>query len=134
MPQILSEYLVRAKLYPVKNYNLRSINVFFKCSKKAIGCSLCKSRENTVKHVASVSKKSYNIKTRISCENTFIIYSIECKNCYKEYVGQNNKPVYKSYLNHSYDILDKKLRNQFQNILLVPTIELYLVPEKNIGF
>ena len=105
----LSEHLVRAKLYPVENYNLRSRNGFFKCSKKDIGCSLCKSRENTVKHVASASKKSYDIKTRISCKDTFVIYSIECKKCDKQYVGQTIQPIYRRYLNHFYDVLDKKV-------------------------
>jgi hypothetical protein len=105
----LGEHLIRARLYPTENYNLRNRNGFFKCIVNDIGCTMCKNRDNTSKHVASFTKKDYPIKTRISCKDTYVIYSIECKKCNKQYVGQTVQPVSKRYLNHFYDVLDRRI-------------------------
>lgn len=105
----LGEHLIRAKLYPVEKYNFRDRLGFSKCSKKDIGCSLCSKRENTSKHVSSFSKKVYPIKSKISCKDTYVIYSIECKKCNLQYVGQTIQPVYKRFLNHFYDVLNKNI-------------------------
>ena len=39
----------------------------------------------------------------------YVIYSIECKKCNLQYVGQTIQPVYKRFLNHFYDVLNKKI-------------------------
>lgn len=105
----LGEHLIRAKLYPTQRYEMRNRNGFFKCSKKDVGCSLCCYSQNITEHIASFSKKQYPIKSRIKCSDTYVIYSIQCKVCPKQYVGQTTTSCAKRFYSHSWDILNKKI-------------------------
>ena len=104
----LGDHLIRAKLYPIHRYEMRNRNGFFKCSKRDIGCDLCNHSQNITEHVASHSKKKYPIKSKIKCSDSYIIYSIQCKKCDMQYVGQTTTPVCRRFNSHSWDIINKK--------------------------
>ena len=105
----LGEHLIRAKLYPTQRYNLRERNGFFKCSIRDIGCNLCNRSQNISEHVASFSQKKYPIKSNIKCSDNFVIYSIQCKQCPMQYVGQTSNAASVRFNAHSSDILNKKI-------------------------
>ena len=105
----LGEHLIRAKLYPSTRYEMRSRNGFYKCSKRDIGCCLCNHSCNITEHIASYSNKKYPIKSVIKCSDSYVIYSIQCKKCNMQYVGQTTNAVSKRFNSHSWDILNKKL-------------------------
>ena len=48
------------------------------------------------------------IKSKIKCSDTYVIYSIQCKVCPKQYVGQTTTSCAKRFYSHSSDILNKK--------------------------
>ena len=106
----LSELLIWAKLYPqIENYDMRSRRGFLKCSKRDTGCFMCLHSENMKFHTISYSGEKIEIKSKICCDDTFVIYSIQCKKCPRiQYVGQTIQPVYKRFLSHRSDILSKK--------------------------
>ena len=105
----LGEYLIRAKLYPTQRYEIRDRKGFFKCSKREIGCNLCNRSQNISEHVANFSGKKYPIKSNIKCSDSYVIYSIQCKQCPMQYVGQTSNAASVRFNNHSSDILNKKV-------------------------
>ena len=66
-------------------------------------------RENTSKHDSFSQKNLSNQIEKISCKDPYVIYSIECKKSNLQYVGQTIQPVYERFLNHFYDVLNKKI-------------------------
>ena len=106
----LGEYLIRAKLYPLESYSMRKRNGFIRCTKKDLGCELCKYSKNSNIHVSSKTKIKYDIKSQIRCNDSYVIYSITCKKCPDvEYVGQTSQPIYKRFYSHSSDITNQKI-------------------------
>lgn len=103
----LGEHLIRAKLYPNQRYELRNRNGFFVCDKRNNGCSLCNRSNSIVEHVASHSNKKYPVKSKIKCSDTYVIYSIQCKICPKQYVGQTSNTAAKRFNSHFYDVIHK---------------------------
>ena len=49
------------------------------------------------------------VKSRIKCSDTYVIYSIQCKVCPKQYVGQTTTSCAKRFYSHSWDYLNKKI-------------------------
>ena len=105
----LGDYLIRSKLYPLKNRNLRARNGFYRCDKKDFGCSLCRHSMNITEHIASFSGKKYPVKSHVTCSDSFVIYSIQCKICPMQYVGQTTQQASKRFNSHFYDVVNKNL-------------------------
>ena len=133
----LGEHLIRAKLYPTpQNYELRNRNGFFVCDKRNNGCSLCNRSHNIVEHIASHSNKKYPVQSRIKCSDNYVIYSIQCKVCSKQYVGQTSNAISKRFNSHLYDVLNnlnKPVARHFNSrnhsasdMILTPFEKLYI--------
>ena len=106
----LGEYLIRSKLYPVETYSMRNRNGFVRCTKRDLGCMLCKHSKSATSHVSCKTKQKYDIKSQIRCSDSYIIYSISCKKCPDlEYVGQTSLPASKRFYNHYSDIVNQKV-------------------------
>ena len=91
---------------------MRNRNGFFKCSninKRDIGCGLCNHSQNITEHIASHTKKKYPIKSKIKCSDSYVVYSIQCKVCSMQYVGQTTTSAKKRFNSHSWDIINKKI-------------------------
>ena len=86
---------------------MRNRNGFFVCDKRNNGCSLCNCSNSIVEHVASHSNKKYPVKSKIKWSNTYVIYSIQCKICPKQYVGQTSNTVAKRFNSYFYDVIHK---------------------------
>ena len=94
-------------MYPLDNYSMRSRNGFLKCNKN---CLLCKHSYNTTSHISCKTKEKFDIKSKISCSDTFVIYSISCKKCPTiEYIGQTSQSAAKRFYSHRSDITNKKV-------------------------
>ena len=110
----IGEYLIRSKLYPLENYTMRSRNGFVRCNKN---CILCQHSYNTAHHTSCKTKERFDIKSKISCNDTFIIYSISCKRCPNiEYIGQTSQSAVRRFTNHRSDVtskLDKPVAEHF---------------------
>ena len=102
----LGELLIRAKLYDVDvNYVTRNRNGFKRCLKKDSGCNMCLHSYNTKFHISCHSKKKYEIKSVINCDDTYVIYSIQCKKCPNiQYIGQTTQPVFHRFNAHKNDV------------------------------
>ena len=46
------------------------------------------------------TRKSYNIKQKMTCETPFLIYLATCKKCRGQYVGKSTTPFKKRHSNH----------------------------------
>ena len=105
----LGDYLIRSKLYPMQTHNFRKRNGFFRCNKKDFGCSMCRHSMNITEHTSTFSGKKYPVKSNISCSDNYVIYSIQCKVCPMQYVGQTTQQVAKRFNSHFYDIVNENL-------------------------
>jgi hypothetical protein len=87
-----------------------------RCSKK-ICLNLVECTDT--KHYASVTKDEFPILSQISCSDTHIIYSIHCRKCDQQYVGQTVRRICDRYSEHLNDILnrrtDRSVPNHFVN-------------------
>ena len=115
---------------------MRNRNGFFVCDKRNNGCSLCNRSKSIFEHVASYSDKKYPVKSKIKCSDTYIIYSIQCKVCSKQYVGQTSNTAAKRFNSHFYDVvhnLNKPVARHFNSrnhcvsdMILTPFEKLYV--------
>ena len=107
----IGEILIRAKLYPVdEQYSLRNRNGFMRCTTKSYGCELCVHSQNAKEHKSCHSGEKYPIKEKIRCSDTYIIYSIQCKQCPKiEYIGQTTNSAKERFYGHHSDVLNKRI-------------------------
>lgn len=67
------------------------------------------------KHYASVTKDDFPILSEISCSDTHIIYSIHCRKCDKQYVGQTVRRICDRYSEHFNDILNRRTERTVPN-------------------
>ena len=77
----LSNYLVRAKFYPLE----RKVSSF-KCKGKR--CYACLNVNETDSFASSVTKEEYKINHCFNCNEKCFIYFLTGKVCLKQYVGQ----------------------------------------------
>ena len=80
-PRKISNYLVRAKLYP-----LHRVAGSMKCGKQK--CEVCVNvfEMNTI--ISNVTGKTYKINHKLNCDDNCLIYLLSCKFCGKQYVGE----------------------------------------------
>ena len=66
---------------------------------------MCLHSYNTKFHITCHSKKKYEIKSVINCDDTYVIYSIQCKKCPNiQYIGQTTQPVFHRFNAHKNDV------------------------------
>ena len=81
-------------------------------------------------------KIKIELKSKIKCSDTYIIYSIQCKVCSKQYVGQTSNTAAKRFNSHFYDVvhyLNKPVARHFNSrnhcvsdMILTPFEKLYV--------
>ena len=106
------------------------------CDKRNNGCSLCNRSHNIVEHIASHSNKKYPVQSRIKYSDNYVIHSIQCKVCSKQYVGQTSNAISKRFNSHLYDVLNnlnKPVARHFNSrnhsasdMILTPFEKLYI--------
>ena len=79
-PRNLSNYLVRAKLYPTERKT-----GFCKCTGNR--CQVCLNVSETETVTSTVTHTSYKINHSFDCNAKCLIYLLTCKTCIKQYVG-----------------------------------------------
>ena len=77
----LSDYLVRAKLYPTE-----TVVGSFKCNKPL--CLVCVNVTETNTFSSTVTSKTYKINHKFDCDENCLVYLLTCKHCGIQYVGQ----------------------------------------------
>ena len=63
---------------------------------------------NTSEHVCKTTQRKYPIKSKIKCSDSYVIYSIQCKKCPTEYIGQTTQKVSERFRGHYNDIVNKR--------------------------
>ena len=64
---------------------------FYSCDRNKCGIMF----PNDIKmHISKATGELYPIYSRIECFDRYIIYSIECKKCDKQYVGRTSQPIH----------------------------------------
>ena len=104
----LGDRLIRSKLYNIAEYDMRTRPGFVRCNYDTVGCLMCTYSRNTSEHVCKTTQKKYPIKSKIKCSDSYVIYSIQCKRCPKEYIGQTTQAVSRRFLSHYNDIVNKR--------------------------
>lgn len=104
----LGDRLIRSKLYNIADYDLRTRPGFVRCNYDTLGCMMCVFSENTSEHVCKTTQRKYPIKSKIKCSDSYVIYSIQCKKCPTEYIGQTTQKVSERFRGHYNDIVNKR--------------------------
>ena len=77
----LSDYLVRAKLYPLERKRGS-----YKCG--SLRCLVCNNIEETDMFTSIVTGESFKINHHLCCHDKCLIYLLTCKVCKKQYTGK----------------------------------------------
>ena len=77
----LSDYLVRAKLYPFQRKVGSS-----KCGKRR--CEVCNNVTDTSIFSSTVTGDTFKINHSLNCDDKCLIYLVACKQCNKKYTGE----------------------------------------------
>jgi hypothetical protein len=101
----------------------RSTSIYTKDHKEDPRCTkkncLKLAERNDTKHYASLTGEEFPINSSISCTDSFVIYSIQCKKCNQQYIGQTTNPICSRYSQHLNDInkrhTNKSIPNHFVN-------------------
>ena len=67
-------------------------------------CSHCKNIIKTGVFTSNCTQGSFQMRYSTSCTSQNVIYLIECKCCYMQYIGQTNQQVSKRMTSHRFDI------------------------------
>ena len=84
--------LIRAKVpSPQRPYPERKVKGMFKCGKNCSGCPFIKEEKN----IKFRKNKKWTLNRKMSCENSNIIYMIECQkeNCNEQHIGESGRPL-----------------------------------------
>ena len=77
----LSNYLVRAKLYPFE----RTVGSC-KCYGKQ--CEVCDNVTETLTFTSTTTQNTYKINNQFNCIEKWLVYLLTCNKCFKQYFGQ----------------------------------------------
>ena len=75
-----------------------------KCNRCRVSCPILK---EGVKFQSTNTRKTYNIKQKMTCDTPFLIYLATCKKCGGQYVGKSTTPFKKRHSNHKREIKTK---------------------------
>ena len=90
--QMLSSYLVRAKLYPLdylvraKLYPLERKVGSSKCGKRR--CEVCNNVTDASTFSSTVTGDTFKINHSLNCDDKCLIYLMTCKHCNNQYTGE----------------------------------------------
>ena len=92
--------IIRAKLPQGITRPSRVIPGMKKCYKNGRECSICPwvKEGNTAK--ATASSYRLEIQSNLTCQSCNIIYLIECKKCYAQYVGETERTLQDRFAEH----------------------------------
>ena len=99
----LQRVLTSAK---VKNENTSQTTRFeqgagsYQCS----GCHACKIVKNTKNFKSTNTKRKYQIRQKMSCRSSYVIYFIVCLNCKGNYVGKTKREFRQRHSGHKQEI------------------------------
>ena len=71
-----------------------------KCGRCRVSCPVLV--EGT-KFTSTNTQRTYNIRKKLTCDRSFVIYLATCKRCRGQYVGKSTTPFKKRHLNHTGD-------------------------------
>jgi len=74
---------------------------FYSCDRKICGVLF---PNDFKEHISKATGELYPIYSRIECSDRYIIYSIECKKCDKQYVGRTIQPIHRRLEQHYRDV------------------------------
>ena len=74
------------------------------CHKCGKNCHACKILTEGKYFVSTNTGKRYNIKQRVSCDSTYIIYLGTCKKCKGQYIGKSTQPFKRRHSGHKQEI------------------------------
>lgn len=72
-----------------------------KCGKCKVSCPVL---EEGVKFSSTNTKRTYNIRKKLNCDSSYVIYLATCKKCRGQYVGKSTTPFKKRHSNHKQEI------------------------------
>ena len=73
----------------------------YKCGKCRVACPILK---EGVRFTSTNTKKSYQIKQRVNCQSTYVIYLGTCTKCRGQYVGKTTKEFRRRHSGHKSEI------------------------------
>ena len=91
--RIISSYLERAKLYP-----LRRCVGSRQCKKRK--CEVCTNVTETDTFSSTVTGKTFHINHEFNCDDKCLIYLLKCKVCNKRYVGETTDAFHLKWKNY----------------------------------
>ena len=110
-PKNLRDLLVRAK---IKNATTSDPRGSYKCHSRR-NCLTCQHiTDGTTTFNFSNTDKNYDIKQRLDCNSTNVIYALQCKRCLHngnkncQYIGQTSRRLKDRFNEHRRDIINKK--------------------------
>ena len=75
----------------------------FKCS----GCHACNIVQNSKFFKSTNTKRKYQIRQKINCRSSFLIYLIFCSNCRGNYVGKSKRQFRQRHSGHKQEIINR---------------------------
>ena len=93
-PKCIKDYVVRASL------KSKSKHIENKPRCKNSKCRYCPLLDKSGKILCYSNQREYSTKTNISCQSNNLIYSITCKKCGKQYVGQTGRRLMDRFQGH----------------------------------
>ena len=75
-----------------------------KCGKCRVSCPVL---VEEVKFSSTNTNRTYNIKKKLNCDSSYVIYLATCKKCRGQYVGKSTTPFKKRHSNHKQEIKRK---------------------------
>lgn len=73
-------------------------------SKKCSGCHACPKVQQTKFFKSTNTKRKYQIRQKISCRTSFLIYLVFCSNCGGNYVGRSKREFRQRHSGHKQEI------------------------------
>ena len=73
-------------------------------SKKCSGCHACPKVQQTKMFRSTNTKRKYQIRQKISCRTSFLVYLVFCANCGGNYVGKSKREFRQRHSGHKQEI------------------------------